>query len=54
MSIYFQYPAIEEYPVVINPLQNDEKVYPVKEEMILQIKADENEQLKNYLTLKTV
>ncbi|MEH3115311.1 hypothetical protein [Pedobacter terrae] len=51
MSIYFQYPAIDEYPQLIYPLQTEvEKLTNTKDEDSLN--KEQILELSDYLTLK--
>jgi len=53
MSIYFQFPAIEEYPNLTSPLktvQNDKSL--TRDEDL--IKAEQLSELKDFLALKPV
>jgi hypothetical protein len=51
MSIYFQYPAIDEYPKLINPLQmeTDESVLAKDEDSL---NKEQVLELRDYLALK--
>ncbi|WP_316737025.1 hypothetical protein [Pedobacter aquatilis] len=53
MSIYFQYPAINEYPNLVYPLKKEEiETLNLKDED--SVKRQETEELKDFLTLKPV
>lgn len=51
MSIYFQYPAIDEYPNLIYPLTSDEKKELIPDDKDT-LNKDQIAELKDYLTLK--
>ena len=53
MSIYFQYPAIDEYPVLVLPVNTAVKVeYGINLSAV--IKDEQAIELQDYLTLKQV
>jgi len=52
MSIYFQFPKIEEYPQVNNPFIHDEQIYHPEEKLALQVDDEEAQRLKDYLNLR--
>ncbi len=52
MSIYFQFPQIEEYPFAINPFKNDEEIYHPKDDLKLLDSEEESLHLKDYLEIK--
>ncbi|WP_316800367.1 hypothetical protein [Pedobacter frigidisoli] len=53
MSIYFQYPAIEEYPNFVKPVKDakNERAALIDEDTIIR---EEIKELKNFLSLKPV
>ncbi|WP_316803459.1 hypothetical protein [Pedobacter nototheniae] len=51
MSIYFQYPAIDEYPNFIYPLTSEEKKELAQDDKDT-LNKDQIVELKDYLTLK--
>ncbi|WP_293789970.1 hypothetical protein [uncultured Pedobacter sp.] len=50
MSIYFQYPAIDEYPSLIYPLRPDVEKSETKDED--KLSKEQILELRDYLTLK--
>ncbi len=53
MSIYFQFPAIEDYPIVVYPVSSDANNVE-QDDQVLNLTEDEKITLQNYLTLKQV
>lgn len=54
MSIYFQFPQIEEYPFAIYPFKNDEQVYHPEDDFKLPVTEEDGLKLKDYLELKMI
>ncbi len=50
MSIYLEFPAIEDYPLYSDPFQNDEQIFHGDEEIVY----DDIQTLKDYLMLKMI
>jgi len=51
MSIYFQYPAIDEYPLLLDPLQTEAKKMEIDQDED-NLNKEQILALRDYLTLK--
>ena len=52
MSIYIEFPSIDEYPFYIKPLDNEQET--LREEIKIKVMKDEMSLLQNYLFLRLV